>query len=1261
MVLNSLSGDFIEASLAALKPEGLFCEIGKRGIWSASEVAQVRPDVKYHTIAIDTLIAEQPMQFQSLFEQAMRFGASELPITEFPIQQVVEALQYMREGQHIGKVVVTQPLLVCGEARYLVTGGLGHIGRLVVRALFAQGAQKVVVLSSTRCELPEDWESDLRPTVVRCDVADRHQVEEVFRTFPDIKGIVHAAGVLADQTLPNLQPAAFEQVYRPKMKGAQNLHESTQHLHIDFFVLFSSTASGFGAAGQANYAAANGFLDALAMKRRREGHPAVSIRWGAWAGGGMATESTFWRGLQNGLLPLSPEAGTGYLLRLMWYALSAVVTVCPLDPTCLPPLPYFSALRAFSHRHGGMDGPTPSWIHGLQSLDEEGRRRSVRLTVRGVLDAVGVGEVEDNMQWGEAGLGMVEVRNGLNRALGDEVRLSTTVLLDYPTSSALVDHIVGIVFPREEASGHTMHRPAKADAVVITGITCRFPGRCNSSEQWCRFLTHCGDAAAEITISRMDWRKWYDSEGTAVGNSYTNRGAFIEDVVMFDHKRLRISAAEAECMDPQQRIALEIVYGALVECNIPVEDRSRGLPIGTFVAAASADFLRFRNEGHTASPYSATGAAASIIANRLAYVFGFRGPSLIMHTACSSSLVAVDAACKALYANDCEQAVVLGINLLLSMDTYLTFCAAGMLSRKGRCATFSNEADGYWRGEGCAAAVLQPLSSALTCGHGMFGMIQGTAVNQDGRTATLTAPHGPSQEAVVKIAIDRAGLLPKDIGYVEAHGTGTPLGDPQEVAALGNVFRCHEGQLMVGAAKTNVGHLELAAGMVGLFKAVLCVQYKKVPGNIHCPSLNPKVMQSLEDCNIVFPKSSSALTVGYAGVSSFGFGGTNGHVVVGAAPEGSVPPAALAIAWPRQAFLWHPVPHPLLGSFEKEEQRIVWTAQWDGQIVEYLSHHRPDALTDLQYAGQAKRYCLIHSKLLSMFQGLGVDEMLDTVTFQDAGLDSMSMTDLRAQVSRMLGPTTGFPPTVLLEHPTLSALVAHIHHTLFPDLESHSTVQHSFSSVDPGFPAGHVSVRHAQECDLPAIYSVEQVAWHESAAASLETLTLRFQAYPEGMLVAEYDGNIVGFTFFQLMHYDPGNPFSKWDEATDCGRIVGSHDASADTVFGVSMAAIPNGTPGIAEALLAYMHTWLHRHSNLKRVIWGARLPDYHRFASKFTIEEYIQQTTEIGEHIDRQVRFYTRNGFQVGRILPGYFKDPASLDYGVIFYYDNPMYVVSG
>ena len=438
----------------------------------------------------------------------------------------------------------------------------------------------------------------------------------------------------------------------------------------------------------------------------------------------------------------------------------------------------------------------------------------------------------------------------------------------------------------------------------------------------------------------MDWRKWYDSEGTAVGKSYTNRGAFIEDVVMFDHKRLRISAAEAECMDPQQRIAFEIVYGALVECNIPVEDRSRGLPIGTFVAAASADFLRFRNERHTASPYSATGAAASIIANRLAYVFGLRGPSLIMHTACSSSLVAVDAACKALYANDCEQAVVLEINLLLSMDTYVTFCAAGMLSRKGRCATFSNEADGYWRGEGCAAAVLQPLSSALTCGHGMFGMIHGTAVNQDGRTATLMAPHGPSQEAVVKIAIDRARLLPKDIGYVEAHGTGTPLGDPQEVAALANVFRCHEGQLLVGAAKTNVGHLELAAGMVGLLKAVLCVQYKEVPRNIHCPSLNLKVMQSLEDCNIVFPKSSSTLTVGYAGVSSFEFGGTNGHVVVGAAPEGGVPPAALAIAWQREAFPWPPVPHPLLGSCEKEEQRIVWTAQWDGQIVEYLSNHR---------------------------------------------------------------------------------------------------------------------------------------------------------------------------------------------------------------------------------------------------------------------------------------------------------------------------------
>ena len=313
---------------------------------------------------------------------------------------------------------------------------------------------------------------------------------------------------------------------------------------------------------------------------------------------------------------------------------------------------------------------------------------------------------------------------------------------------------------------------------------------------------------------------------------------------------------------------------------------------------------------------------------------------MTIDTACSSGIVATDAAAKAILNRDCDTAVVVGVNIVLSANEFLPRCSSRMLSPNGRCATFSDQADGYARGEGCGAVVIKPLSKALEDGDSIWGVVHGTAVNQDGRTSTLTAPNGPAQEEVIRTALERAGVTPDEVGYIESHGTGTPLGDPIEVGALSHVFQGRNSPLLIGALKANIGHTEACSGLVSLIKAVLCLHHRRVPPNIHCDRLNPRVLDAVGQSFFVFPQVSTELTGKFAGVSSFGFGGTNAHVIIGTSPAGSTTPVEPQIMWNRSRFPLQHVVHPLVGLYERQGKRNVWTCQWDASVVAYLSNHR---------------------------------------------------------------------------------------------------------------------------------------------------------------------------------------------------------------------------------------------------------------------------------------------------------------------------------
>ena len=467
--------------------------------------------------------------------------------------------------------------------------------------------------------------------------------------------------------------------------------------------------------------------------------------------------------------------------------------------------------------------------------------------------------------------------------------LSPTLVYDYPTIAALSSYLGDFESAAsvdgtqtKESQVKPSTRLADSEAIAIVGMGCRFPGAANPDEFW-TVLKQGRDAISSIGD------RWH-------GRGESSTGGFLEQVDQFDPQFFGISPREANRMDPQQRLLLEVTWEALEYAAIAPHTLA-GSNTGVFIGISNTDYSQLQTQSGdryaTAhDPYSGTGNAHSIAANRLSYILDLRGPSLAVDTACSSSLVAVHVACQQLLQGDCSQAIVGGVNLILSPDLTATFTQAGMMAADGRCKTFDDEADGYVRGEGCGVVVLKPLSAAQKDGNAILAVIEGTAINQDGRSNGLTAPNGPAQQAVIRQALGRAGVTPNQISYVDAHGTGTSLGDPIELNSLKNVLaqgRSPDQPCWIGSVKTNIGHLESAAGMAGLMKVVLALQHHEIPPHLHFQTLNPHI--HLDDTPIHIPTQAQDWIVGegmgdrrIAGVSSFGFGGTNAHAVLSEPP-----------------------------------------------------------------------------------------------------------------------------------------------------------------------------------------------------------------------------------------------------------------------------------------------------------------------------------------------------------------------------------------
>ncbi|MEY4484937.1 MAG: hypothetical protein RL693_2389, partial [Verrucomicrobiota bacterium] len=811
---------------------------------------------------------------------------------------------------------------------YLITGGGGGLGLIFAREIISRVQHPTLILAGRSApsqqvrQMMESMSSGGAKVLYReFDVTDesavKSLVDSIRNEFGRLDGILHAAGIHRDSFITKKSTAEFRDVLAAKVTGTINLDLATRALPLDFFILFSSVAGLVGNVGQADYATANAFLDAYAIHRNTEVGAkqchgrTLSINWPLWREGGMridaATEAMMMK--TSGSLPLETSVG----IAAFHLAMISGETRIALLP-----------------RKSGNGG---RFIPALDTRPPEGQdllertqwklKQLLGETINLSVDRIEAGEPLESY-----GIDSILVTR-LNRkleALFPEV--SRTLFFEFKTLSGIAKFFVE-AFPQEaarwtgldqqqlptpilphvpivqtvEPRPDLQERPVADEPIAIIGIIGHY-AQADTLDAFWKNLVSGRDCVTEIPAKRWAMEGFFHGDlETAVkqGRSYSKWGSFLEGFAEFDPLFFNISPLEALGMDPQERLFLQSAWEVLETAGYTRESLAETVDgdVGVFAGVTKTGFDQYRadwrRQGEAVTPYTSFGS----IANRVSYVLNLKGPSMPIDTMCSSSLTAIHEACEHLRRGSCRMAIAGGVNLYLHPSSYVGLCALRMLSKDGKCKSFGVGGDGFVPGEGVGVVLLKPLSDALADGDPIHAIIRGTSVNHDGKTNGYTVPNPNAQREVIQDAISKSGISARMVSYLEAHGTGTELGDPIEMTGLTQAFARDTpdtGFCALGSAKSNLGHLEAAAGIAGLTKVVLQLKHGKLVPSLHASVLNPQIQfpktpfilqQELADWKRpIFPREGRAMECArIAGISSFGAGGANAHVILEEAPQ----------------------------------------------------------------------------------------------------------------------------------------------------------------------------------------------------------------------------------------------------------------------------------------------------------------------------------------------------------------------------------------